>query len=299
MSIAYAYSNISPFGYAGEVRENSGLTYLRNRYYDEETGTFMTLDPIKDGLNWYAYCAGNPVMFVDPWGLWNPDDSELPEEIQIIINGEKKDGSGGLTQAWNLANERGDYDAMRYIHDIAESLREYSCTDINRVMPLLQSEAVYGAGHTAVLLINEKGQGILLSYWSENNKAEGPGEMRIAVLSSSEWNNTLYKDAEVDFVASNGKIQHETYSDNLYLTVSQDDGRNALKTIAKLFNNPGQYHLTNNNCDHQAMKVVESAGKFYDKCSTPNVSFNSTSMYHTQYRTWYFNKLEVHIIEKI
>ena len=44
-------------------------SYLRNRYYSPTIGRFITEDPIKDGLNWYAYCGNNPVMFVDPWGL--------------------------------------------------------------------------------------------------------------------------------------------------------------------------------------------------------------------------------------
>ena len=33
------------------------------------TGRFISEDPIKDGLNWYAYCGGNPVMFLDRNGL--------------------------------------------------------------------------------------------------------------------------------------------------------------------------------------------------------------------------------------
>ncbi len=37
--------------------------------YDPETGRFINEDPIKDGYNWYIYCAGNPVMFVDPFGM--------------------------------------------------------------------------------------------------------------------------------------------------------------------------------------------------------------------------------------
>ena len=61
----------SPFGYCGEYLDNeSGLIYLRNRYYDAGKGRFINEDPIKDGLNWYAYCGNNPVSFVDPLGLW-------------------------------------------------------------------------------------------------------------------------------------------------------------------------------------------------------------------------------------
>ena len=29
----------------------------------------MTEDPIRDSLNWYAYCGGNPINFIDPFGL--------------------------------------------------------------------------------------------------------------------------------------------------------------------------------------------------------------------------------------
>ena len=41
------------------------------RWYDPEVGRFTQRDPIGvgGGLNVYAYCAGNPVNFVDPWGL--------------------------------------------------------------------------------------------------------------------------------------------------------------------------------------------------------------------------------------
>ena len=59
----------NPIRYAGEYTdEESGLIYLRARYYDPGLGRFISEDPIRDGANWYAYCAGNPVMFVDPSG---------------------------------------------------------------------------------------------------------------------------------------------------------------------------------------------------------------------------------------
>ena len=59
----------NPFRYAGEYWDSeSGLIYLRARYYDSGVGAFVSEDPAKDGLNWYSYCAGNPVNFVDPTG---------------------------------------------------------------------------------------------------------------------------------------------------------------------------------------------------------------------------------------
>lgn len=60
----------NPFRYNGQYTdEETGLIYLRNRYYDPEIGRFTQEDPAKDGLNWYAYCGNNPIAFVDPSGL--------------------------------------------------------------------------------------------------------------------------------------------------------------------------------------------------------------------------------------
>jgi RHS repeat-associated protein len=64
-----------PFKYVGQygvMAEPNGLYYMRARYYDPETGRFISEDPIGfDGgdVNLYVYVAGNPVMFIDPWGL--------------------------------------------------------------------------------------------------------------------------------------------------------------------------------------------------------------------------------------
>lgn len=59
----------NPFRYTGEYTDSeTGLVYLRNRMYDPETGRFTTEDPAKSGVNWYAYCEGNPINFIDPWG---------------------------------------------------------------------------------------------------------------------------------------------------------------------------------------------------------------------------------------
>jgi len=63
-----------PFKYAGQygvMYEPGGLYYMRARYYDADTGRFISEDPIgfEGGINLYAYCNSNPVNFVDPLGL--------------------------------------------------------------------------------------------------------------------------------------------------------------------------------------------------------------------------------------
>ena len=60
------------FRYCGEQYDNeTDSIYLRARYYSPSLGRFTTEDPVKDGDNWYSYCAGNPVNGWDPSGLDN------------------------------------------------------------------------------------------------------------------------------------------------------------------------------------------------------------------------------------
>ena len=63
-------SDTNPYRYCGEYYDfESGTVYLRARYYSPTHGRFTQVDSARDGLNWYAYCANNPIAFVDPWGL--------------------------------------------------------------------------------------------------------------------------------------------------------------------------------------------------------------------------------------
>ena len=48
----------NPFRYSGEYYdEETGLIYLRARYYDSGVGGFISEDPARDGLNWYSLCG--------------------------------------------------------------------------------------------------------------------------------------------------------------------------------------------------------------------------------------------------
>ncbi|MCR4403482.1 MAG: hypothetical protein NUW12_12060 [Firmicutes bacterium] len=47
----------------------TGLYYFGARLYDPEVGRFMSPDPLGEGPNPYAYCALNPLRYVDPSGM--------------------------------------------------------------------------------------------------------------------------------------------------------------------------------------------------------------------------------------
>ncbi len=68
-------ANINPFRYRSYYYDTeSGLYYLQSRYYDPKIGRFISSDGMVGSIgdvhshNMYAYCANNPVMYVDPSG---------------------------------------------------------------------------------------------------------------------------------------------------------------------------------------------------------------------------------------
>ena len=61
----------NPYMFTGRRFDyETGLYYYRARYYNPYIGRFLQTDPMGygDGMNWYAYCGNNPLVFVDPSG---------------------------------------------------------------------------------------------------------------------------------------------------------------------------------------------------------------------------------------
>jgi RHS repeat-associated protein len=48
--------------------DESGLVYMRARYYEPSSGRFVSEDPARDGANWFTYARNNPVKFADSSG---------------------------------------------------------------------------------------------------------------------------------------------------------------------------------------------------------------------------------------
>ena len=68
----YKYSSVNPIGYRNYYYDSeTGLYYLKARYYDPTTGQFTQEDTVQDDnlqYNLYGYCSANPVLYTDADG---------------------------------------------------------------------------------------------------------------------------------------------------------------------------------------------------------------------------------------
>ncbi|MBR4482751.1 MAG: hypothetical protein IKS58_02105, partial [Paludibacteraceae bacterium] len=73
------YKNVTPYKFNGkELDQETGYYYYGARYYDPSTALWFGTDPLQHKypeVSPYVYCAGNPVVRIDPDGRW----------VQIVI----------------------------------------------------------------------------------------------------------------------------------------------------------------------------------------------------------------------
>ncbi|GAB4187119.1 MAG: hypothetical protein Tsb0015_05540 [Simkaniaceae bacterium] len=66
---------INPWRFSSKRVEESGLVFFGRRYYDPNTGRWLTADPqgFTDSLNLYAFVTNNPLIHIDLYGLFSSD----------------------------------------------------------------------------------------------------------------------------------------------------------------------------------------------------------------------------------
>ena len=80
-------------GQYGVASDGNGLYYMRARYYNVDILRFMNQDILvgsigdSQSLNRYAYVEGNPVSFLDPFGLEKFDTSKMHEFLGNAATG--------------------------------------------------------------------------------------------------------------------------------------------------------------------------------------------------------------------
>ena len=79
------------FGYLGKQHDPTAKLYNYGyRDYKPQTARFTTLDPIRDGNNWFSYCNNDPVNFIDFWGLKTNDKGYVDVQLTYVKNGKDK-----------------------------------------------------------------------------------------------------------------------------------------------------------------------------------------------------------------
>jgi len=132
--------------FTGEQEDGeTGLYFLRARYYDPETGRFLARDPLEFNQR-YAYAGNNPATMVDPSGLeWEPSADTCYAVAYAGLSPEwqeYKNRRDNLTSSywlgWGAGCEAKRYDdepapAQEFIEDplnqvnLAESALTWSC----------------------------------------------------------------------------------------------------------------------------------------------------------------------------
>ncbi len=80
-------SDYSPWLFSGQrYDDGTQLYHFEKREYDPHVGQWLTPDPLgfADGPNLYAYVHNNPLIFVDPHGLWG---EKYPGILPWILSG--------------------------------------------------------------------------------------------------------------------------------------------------------------------------------------------------------------------
>ena len=68
------YTTGTNYGYLGKPYDSiTGLYNYGYRDYSPQSVRFTTVDPIRDGSNWFVYVNNDPVNYVDLWGLLASD----------------------------------------------------------------------------------------------------------------------------------------------------------------------------------------------------------------------------------
>jgi len=100
------------YGFTGQrYQPELGIYSFAYRDYDPRTMRWMTVDPVKDGLNWHQYCGSNPVNFIDLYGLLytltiyvdqpgKGGDKDQFEFDLVDRNGNVKDGLIDVGHTW-------------------------------------------------------------------------------------------------------------------------------------------------------------------------------------------------------
>ncbi|MDR4484686.1 MAG: RHS repeat-associated core domain-containing protein [Nitrospirales bacterium] len=122
-NIKHIGSSDNPYYFTGRRFDSeTGLYYLRARYYDPKIGRFINEDPIGlgGGIHLYTYSLNNPINFSDPLGLkFQRPPIRPPTNYPPLRRGNPRNQPESPTYPYNRNKER-------FLDDFSNFLDEYN-----------------------------------------------------------------------------------------------------------------------------------------------------------------------------
>ena len=201
------------FGYNGRdgvVTDTNGLTYMRARYYSPDMKRFINADIIAGAisnaitLNRFAYANGNPVSFVDPFGLsvWSwlkenvvdPVGNALTTAGNAIVDGAQAAGDFIVDTATTVGNA---------IVDGAQTAGEFIADTATNVGTAIVNDTKTAANWTNENIIKPTGEAL------SNAGRQIKDGFNSAVKNAKEFGAQVGEFAKNTFGA--GVVQSQTY----------------------------------------------------------------------------------------
>ena len=263
------------FGYNGRdgvVTDDNGLIYMRARYYSPAMKRFINADIVAGGisnaitLNRFAYANGNPVSFIDPFGLWslkgawNSFTNWVDEKIVDPVVETYHEVKDAVVETYNSAK-----DAIVETYNNAKDFVVDTYNDAKQTVVETYNEVKDWAVDT----YNDVKERTVDTY---NNVKEWVEDTKVAIKDFGEkagnaFLNSIEVEAEVgygfgkSFKAGCFEIEAQAYSDNF--TVRLDD--------SELFmDNSGSAGISASILDQKKMSFGVSGSYHHDYVDRPN-----------------------------
>jgi RHS repeat-associated protein len=146
-------------GYTSKPYDTTtGLYNYGYRDYKPQTARFTTLDPLRDGNNWFAYVNNDPVNWIDLLGLWNHATKTAVESNnkQEYIKGENdcdiwvekvtKDAGVSLPSSWSPAEKT---TVATHVEEMKDELQDKPSPGLNLVF--------HNNNHAMLVYLNDDG----------------------------------------------------------------------------------------------------------------------------------------------
>ncbi len=205
---------------------------------------------------------------------------EYVKSLNII----QKETGGNIQKSYIIKNiddiyEKSDYFSQKNLSELRQKALEFDDETFNRLIFLNASDGAKGLGHAGVLLLNEKNEGIVFSFYSVNNSfpevLNNDAEMRVGILNEKQVNSFLYGDGKLyNLITSTDSLKEEQYDRFVYRDITAEQGKKMFEKGTQIFSIPGRYKLFGRQCDNIASEIVNAGGVEYFVNIMPNLSYD-------------------------